>query len=381
MRVFVKSADYWTVKFDMLEAVKERFDQEGIEIPYNRQFTKEQGKLFNGKDLGKGILLHAGALRWVFFVVVPLDAAPAVAQVTAADLLKQKALLDKENKVAAAAEAARDRALMSENDFGEWKNFRKGGFVCKVIDPKDKNLLEITAGKNSAVINPRGLVIDSLKINGKEQVLKNFGIACFWNPGTHGMQSYNPYRVTEQTVTAQGLRITAECVTSGRTYPALPGMGIRRIITFSKDLKKITIETILANPAEMSMDNVGYRWSFQPCAWDNSNGGYMEIGGKKITRPHGYSFYRKDIDTASEEKIRRIFIVKSPSVPVSGSRLGFKAPNGMEMVIDLKPAAAFGGVAVWDTPSLFAATCEPFYKPLTIAPGSHTSFKAEIQVK
>jgi len=36
MRVFVKSADYWTVKFDMLEAVKERFDQEGIEIPYNR---------------------------------------------------------------------------------------------------------------------------------------------------------------------------------------------------------------------------------------------------------------------------------------------------------------------------------------------------------
>ena len=36
MRVFVKSADYWTVKFDMLEAVKERFDREGIEIPYNR---------------------------------------------------------------------------------------------------------------------------------------------------------------------------------------------------------------------------------------------------------------------------------------------------------------------------------------------------------
>ncbi len=36
MRVFVKSADYWTVKFDMLEAVKERFDAEGIEIPYNR---------------------------------------------------------------------------------------------------------------------------------------------------------------------------------------------------------------------------------------------------------------------------------------------------------------------------------------------------------
>ncbi len=36
MRVFVKSADYWTVKFDMLESVKERFDQEGIAIPFNQ---------------------------------------------------------------------------------------------------------------------------------------------------------------------------------------------------------------------------------------------------------------------------------------------------------------------------------------------------------
>ncbi len=35
-RVWVQSADYWTVKFDMLETVKERFDAEGIEIPFNQ---------------------------------------------------------------------------------------------------------------------------------------------------------------------------------------------------------------------------------------------------------------------------------------------------------------------------------------------------------
>ena len=35
-RVWVNSADFWTVKFDMLEAVKERFDAEGIEIPFNQ---------------------------------------------------------------------------------------------------------------------------------------------------------------------------------------------------------------------------------------------------------------------------------------------------------------------------------------------------------
>ncbi len=36
VRVWTNSADYWTVKFDMLEAVKERFDAEGIEIPFNQ---------------------------------------------------------------------------------------------------------------------------------------------------------------------------------------------------------------------------------------------------------------------------------------------------------------------------------------------------------
>ena len=35
-RVWTNSADYWTVNFDMLEAVKERFDAEGIEIPFNQ---------------------------------------------------------------------------------------------------------------------------------------------------------------------------------------------------------------------------------------------------------------------------------------------------------------------------------------------------------
>jgi hypothetical protein len=195
------------------------------------------------------------------------------------------------------------------------------------------------------------------------------------------MQAFHPFRVTEQSVKNGELRIVAENVTSGRSYPALPGLKIRRIITFSKDLKQITVETELNNPSEMSMDEVGYRWYFMPTAWDNNNGGYMDIAGKKISRPHGYSFYKKDIDAAAEEKIRRIFIVKNPSIAISGNVLDFKTAAGKGMVITLLPASEFGGVAVWDTPSLFAATCEPFYKALTIAPGSKRTFKALIRVK
>lgn len=35
-RVWTKSADYWTVNFDMIEQVRAKFDENGISIPYNQ---------------------------------------------------------------------------------------------------------------------------------------------------------------------------------------------------------------------------------------------------------------------------------------------------------------------------------------------------------
>ena len=35
-RAWCKNADFWTVKFDLLESVKEQFDAEGIEIPFQQ---------------------------------------------------------------------------------------------------------------------------------------------------------------------------------------------------------------------------------------------------------------------------------------------------------------------------------------------------------
>jgi small conductance mechanosensitive channel len=36
MRVWTKKETYWDVFFDLQEIVKKRFDEEGIEIPYNK---------------------------------------------------------------------------------------------------------------------------------------------------------------------------------------------------------------------------------------------------------------------------------------------------------------------------------------------------------
>lgn len=36
VRVWTKNSDYWTVYFDLLEQVKNKFDEEGISVPYNQ---------------------------------------------------------------------------------------------------------------------------------------------------------------------------------------------------------------------------------------------------------------------------------------------------------------------------------------------------------
>ena len=36
LRVWVKTSDYWTVYFDLMESVKKEFDKNGIEIPFNQ---------------------------------------------------------------------------------------------------------------------------------------------------------------------------------------------------------------------------------------------------------------------------------------------------------------------------------------------------------
>jgi len=45
VRPWVNSADYWGVHFDLLEAIKLRFDQEGISIPYPQQDIHLHGEM------------------------------------------------------------------------------------------------------------------------------------------------------------------------------------------------------------------------------------------------------------------------------------------------------------------------------------------------
>ena len=43
VRGWTKTADYWTVRWEMIERIKEEFDKNGIEIPFNQMDINVRG--------------------------------------------------------------------------------------------------------------------------------------------------------------------------------------------------------------------------------------------------------------------------------------------------------------------------------------------------
>lgn len=345
------------------------------EKAFDRQFVKTAGQSFTGKDLADGILLHAGAMRWVFFEIEPETKSSAKA-VTAADMLRELERCRKDNQSAAEAEAARDKALHAENDIGELKSQSSGAFSCKPVEKNGMTMLEISSGKNSALLNPRGMSLDAWTLDGKAPMASRFGTSAFWSPGRNGMVADANYRVTGQKISANGLSVTAEFTTNVRNYPQLAGLKIVKTVRFSPDLKKIEFSVELNNTQSVAMNEVGYRWFLQPQALDGHPGNGIECGGSFLKRPGTFMLLKTNCDPASEKIIRRLFNVKNDSVKVSGNEFRFAVKNGPALRGSFSPAQAFGGVAVWDTAGMTRATFEPFYQPVIIPPGGKRAFSA-----
>ena len=349
------------------------------EKAFRRQFVPEQGKFFTGKILADGILLHAGGMRWAFFEIAAAAKLPAEA-VTSAEMRRELERCKKENRRAAEEEAARDKALHMENDIGELKSMSSGVLFCKPVTKNGKPMLEVVSGKNALLLNPCGMALESWTVDGTDQCSANFGHSAFWTPGKNGMVVNNNYRITEQKISAEGLQVTAEFTTTVRSYPQLSGLKIIKTVFLSSDLKQVAFEVRLNNTQTVAMNDVGYRWSFIPAAWNNLNRGTVENNGRKFQRPNTYTLLNTNCDPASEQIMRRLFKVKSPTLQIKGNLFRFAIPGKSVMQATFLPAEQFAGVAVWDTANMLAATFEPFYNPVMIPPGDTVAFESRFKV-
>ena len=80
------------------------------------------------------------------------------------------------------------------------------------------------------------------------------------------------YRVTDQKISTEGLRVTAEFTTTVRSYPQLAGLKIIKTVSLSSDLKQVAFEVKLNNTQAVAMNDVGYL-VFYPCGMEQSEQG------------------------------------------------------------------------------------------------------------
>ncbi len=351
-----------------------------LEKAFQRQFVPEKGNSFTGKALSDGILLHAGAMRWMFFEIIPAgkDSGRAI---TAADMRKELDRCRKENEAAAKAEAERDRALRSENEVGELKKLNAGILSCEPVVQDGKPMLRVTSGKNVLLLNPRGMALESWSVDGIERICPAYGLSAFWNPGRNGMVVDGNYRLKDQKISASELSVIGEFTTTVRNYPQLSGLKIAKTVTISSDLKQVSFEVKLTNTLATAMNDVGYRWNLIPAEWSNRNGGKLECGGQDFRRPGSNSLMILKCDPASETTIRKLFAVKPPSLKIQSGLFRFTIPGKAPLEAVFQPADQLAGIAIWDTPDMISATFEPFYAPALIAPGASVSFSASFKVK
>ena len=350
------------------------------EKAFGRQFIPENGTFYTGRMLAEGIMLHVGALRWSFFEIASA-AKNSARSVTASEMRSVMERCRIANQAAADEEAVRDKALHAENDIGELKNMSHGTLSCKEIRKNAKAMLEVVSGKNSLVLNPAGMALESWSVNNVQLVNPGFGLSAFWTPGEIGMVANGNYRVTEQKVSAAGLSVTAEMTTNVRSYPLLPGLRIVKTVTVSPDLDQIVFSAELHNTQAVAMNEVGYRWNFISLAWSNQTGGTVENAGQTIRRQNHCSLLNANAAPAAEKSIRRLFKIQDHSaIRISGSSFRFVIPGKAVTEGVFAPAGLFGGAAVWDTPNMIAATFEPFYNPIQIAPGGTASFEAAFKI-
>ncbi len=382
-RILVAAGNFWE-KGDVVFQLRVpglKPDQEYTvqEKAFRRQFVPEEGKFFTGKMLADGILLHAGAMRWAFFEIVPATKIPAAA-VTTAEMRRELERCQKENRRAADEEAARDKALHAENDIGELKSMSSGALSCKPVTKNGKPMLEVVSGKNTLLLNPCGMALESWTVDGTEQCSANFGQSAFWTPGKNGMVVNNNYRVTDQKISTDGLHVTAEFTTTVRSYPWLPGLKIIKTITVSPDLKKLAFHVNLNNTQTSAMNDVGYRWCFIPAAWSKEGRGIVKNAGMDMARPEKHLLFAgKNCTAWAEQVIGRLFGVPKAIRNLQGNEFQFTVSGGRTVSARFLPGNQFAGAAVWHTPQ--ASTFEPFYLPVFIAPGESVSFSAEFRME
>ncbi|MBQ7696361.1 MAG: hypothetical protein IJT50_14700 [Lentisphaeria bacterium] len=332
--------------------------------------------MFSGAELEKGILVHAGALRWNFFRIVPGKAGEGEFISQAAMKAEMEKRLPRILKMAAwekaYAEKMRSAAIADEpvNDFSSLRPLANGSVSLKAVQFKGKYQLQITLPSGTILLDPAlGGAVTSLEIGGKELVREpGFGTSGFWTPRKAAHNVVKGFKVADvKKVGPDGIEIELHRNVSELEKAPLAGVRIVRRLLFTP--RSLTIGSRLENTAA-SPRRFAFRFHMLPEHLGGPEGRAV-FGGVGFDRGQGLRICRfgspeKEIDATWRAKL----------LDVRGPAFTLRKPGLPDLTVTPGGAPVYG-VIFWDTGT--CSTAEPVFKTITLAPGAAQDFTMKVQ--
>lgn len=392
-RILVAVGNYWekgdvffTCRIPDMDPGKEYVMREA---ETNRTFAGINGRNYTGEEIAKGFKLHAGALRWAFFMIEPADGAAT----SAAELVKADAFAPALAKRLPALQAAAD--IEAKRDQPEDLLFRKselkemtsGALSCRPAKGIDGGqVLEFRSGKNTLRLGMKGMAVQSWMIDGDELLAggatNGLGALAFWEPS---LLLEQPFFLTEQKSVPDGIAIRGEWRVTKKQSAALFNCKVRQTVELNDALTEVKFRTELVNASDdesgRATMKIGFRYHIMPLCL--GKGGLIELGKDRVEfRRKSERLVFSNGDPATAAVLKKLFEAPGAIIPMNGANALWKPVQG-NLVVDmhLSPVDQFAGIACWDTPNLKAPTMEPFFRAIVLPADQKAEYSLTLRVK
>ncbi|OGV32525.1 MAG: hypothetical protein A2020_16195 [Lentisphaerae bacterium GWF2_45_14] len=349
---------------------------------YKRTYTNNKGNAaLSSEDIANGITLHAGALRWVFFVLEPFDKNMVYGDIVTQEQMQSllnKRVPDIDNLI----KWEKNYRSSSESDdklpdYSAIKEMEKGSLACRIEKSDNKIRVVLSAPGSVLSINPaNGAKISSWKLDGKEIVCqdKDAGLStdAFWWPAKASSRITSPYEFAGQDISAKSVSVKFKKLISESDCVPLAGMTILKTISLSEDGKKNEVSSCIINDSG-SEKNFSFRYHNMISYLEQLNGSSGTAAMKNKDNPvvfkRQYMIKLFRLAAEPDKDLESCFPMDNISVISAGDVL-FESPNfPFGISFDVRNEGNLYSYIFWDSGKQNCSTFEPLFKKVKLAPG------------
>ena len=382
-------------------------------------FADDKGENFTGKALAKGVLQHAGALRWVFLMLEPSDTVKAPAgALTEAGV--SAAMERRKGSIAKAAEAERKfvaanaAPVETPSDCSAFQPLSNRGVTVTLdkIKPAKKTVTRAGAYDTAAagtanaersvftvkggssvwkVEADRGAMIAGWLCNGRElsfgREMLGLAVDGPWIPAARFVR---PFRFVKAEKTADGVALEFTRTLNVNDHKSLDRIVVDKRMEFAPD--KVRIVTTLRNPYS---DTVRFAYRIQNLPGPMQNRADQTPGVAKFTTEKGVAefrrsnknyYFRKKGAPVEKAVLNTLFGSRytentgGPIMEITRSEAEFVTSDGKTgLKVTMAPEVDFNGFACWDAPT--EITFEPIFNTCELPVGQSRRFEMTMEAR